>query len=512
MMLWILLWLFLDAIIFKAYTLIEYVTVYDEGIILTGAERVLKGDRPYVEFWSMYPPGQFFTLAFLFKLFGISVFVERIYDLVIKSLISILTYLVILKVAKSKPLALLGWIMSLLLLTIARFHAYPIFPAVLFVYVGIFFYLLSFEKNRNHYLVFSALSVVLSATFRHDLGVMAAFAFLVVLLLRRVLHKRTGSDGIYYFIFTWIFTVAIISGYLAYTIGLNHMVNQLIVIPSENMPKYRWLPYPTSLSLRTCLFFIFPLTLFGGLFTSLTIATKNKTHSMPIYGMLLISLIGILFLNQARVRSDLAHLIPAGIFSLTLIPCLFFIPHNLIYKMRYRIIFTSSSLIILIVTCIPLGMLAHRATMPYFMNYWNKNYILSSTIERVGYADMGGDLRQVVEHIRKSTDENDAIYVGVTNHDQFTINDVIIYFLTGRQYPTRYHWLEPGLTTTPEIQKEIVEDLRRASVKIIVLAKNFWPEPNNSSIDQKTDILDSYISTNYRITNQFEKYEIWEPI
>ena len=49
--------------------------VYDEGIILAGADRILQGHIPYRDYWSMYAPGQFYTLAFLFRLFGSSVLV-----------------------------------------------------------------------------------------------------------------------------------------------------------------------------------------------------------------------------------------------------------------------------------------------------------------------------------------------------------------------------------------------------------------------------------------------------
>ena len=104
--------------------------VYDEGIILAGAERVVQGDVPYRDFWSMYPPGQFYTLAALFKLFGSSVLVERIYDLVVRSLLAMCAFLVTRKLGLSIGAAIAGWAMALVWTAPTWFAAYPVYVAL----------------------------------------------------------------------------------------------------------------------------------------------------------------------------------------------------------------------------------------------------------------------------------------------------------------------------------------------------------------------------------------------
>src|SRR5258708_3713909 len=49
----------------------------DEGIVLTGAERILCGEVPYRDFFSFYTPGSFYLIAFLFRVFGDSFAVAR---------------------------------------------------------------------------------------------------------------------------------------------------------------------------------------------------------------------------------------------------------------------------------------------------------------------------------------------------------------------------------------------------------------------------------------------------
>jgi hypothetical protein len=44
----------------------------DEAIPVVAAMRILDGDRPYRDFWVIYPPGQLYLLAALFRIFGAS--------------------------------------------------------------------------------------------------------------------------------------------------------------------------------------------------------------------------------------------------------------------------------------------------------------------------------------------------------------------------------------------------------------------------------------------------------
>jgi len=52
--------------LFRRYTAMEP----DEGIILEGAQRILRGQVLYRDFFSFYTPGSYYFLAGLFKLFG----------------------------------------------------------------------------------------------------------------------------------------------------------------------------------------------------------------------------------------------------------------------------------------------------------------------------------------------------------------------------------------------------------------------------------------------------------
>src|SRR5882762_9790503 len=50
----------------------------DEGVMLHGAERMLRGDRIYLDFFEFLPPGGFLIMEGWFGIVGISLFSTRI--------------------------------------------------------------------------------------------------------------------------------------------------------------------------------------------------------------------------------------------------------------------------------------------------------------------------------------------------------------------------------------------------------------------------------------------------
>lgn len=65
----------------------------DEGNALQGAQRVLQGQVPYLDFFSLVTPGSYYWTALLFKIFGSSLLVARTALMVDGGIFSVLTYL-----------------------------------------------------------------------------------------------------------------------------------------------------------------------------------------------------------------------------------------------------------------------------------------------------------------------------------------------------------------------------------------------------------------------------------
>lgn len=99
------------------------------------------------------------------------------------------------------------------------------------------------------------------------------------------------------------------------------IIDDLIFIPMDTIMQQTF-PYP-ALSKWNLPFYVFPSVLLVGIVTFF-ILIKCKMDNTVAYGILLISLVGIVFLNQVWARSDTAHLLPVALTAILLSPILFY--------------------------------------------------------------------------------------------------------------------------------------------------------------------------------------------
>ena len=93
----------------------------DEGIVLQGAVRILRGELPYRDFFSFYTPGSFYLHALIFHLFGTSELVARSLLIVYAALFAFLTYMLSRRVNSRRASAVAALLLSLICLP-ARFQ------------------------------------------------------------------------------------------------------------------------------------------------------------------------------------------------------------------------------------------------------------------------------------------------------------------------------------------------------------------------------------------------------
>src|SRR5262249_9670255 len=109
-------WVLLVALIAALLCVPFFHIIYwlsDEGVLLNGAERLLRGNTLYVDFFEFLPPGGFVLTAAWFKIAGISVGSAR--SLAILTIVGIacFTYLACRQASKSAPLSAVlatGWV------------------------------------------------------------------------------------------------------------------------------------------------------------------------------------------------------------------------------------------------------------------------------------------------------------------------------------------------------------------------------------------------------------------
>lgn len=476
--------------------------VYDEGVILAGADRIQKGYVPYKHFWTIYPPGQYYIISFLFDIFGSSILIARIYDIFIKTILSLSIFSLIFNFVHSYKIALIGWAIAIIWIAQNTLVVYPVYPAILIIYLSITFFIFHIEKNNNSLICISAMLTTFCSIFRHDLAFFTAATIFIVLSVRTLFNKNKNWTPIYIYIVSFLIIGLPILFFTLKMIDPIELFSQLFLIPSEIIFKYRWLPYP-PFSFGTMPFFLFPLVLLTGLIFALVQIVKYKNNDTLTYGILVISLLGVFFLNQVRVRSDIYHLLPVALNSIILIPIFFWLLLKNSTISRHWILAYIYILTFSIVFIPPVLIKFQSLIDDYYSD------IKQSTILRGSYSGLSDDLENVVLYIQNSTPKNDKIYVGVKNHDQFTINHTILYYLANRDSVTRFHHFEPGVTNTINAQKTIKSELIASSPEMLILTNSYWYEPNESRFDLGIDIVDNYIREFYKLEAKFGIYEIW---
>lgn len=499
----------LFVIILTIITAIYYIPVvnlplahYDESFILAGADRIVKGEVPHKDFSSEYPAGQLYTLAALFKVFGTSVITERIYDIFIRSLLSLSVFLII-RLFSSSLYAIAGWAMSLIWVLHSSSPAYSVIPSMLFILVGIHLFILHIKEQKSAYIVLSALSIVCAICFRHDLGGYTAIVMSIVLLLRIITGVQSWKPLTLFLTSAVVAALPIIIFFVIYS-DLRAALTDLVLIPMTYR-EYQALPYP-PLSRWNLPFYIFPLVLFGGALSSIILIMRNRDN-WRAYTILLISLTGIFCINQVTMRSDMIHLFPVALTGILLAPILLFTLLRELSLNRWKKIVIS----MLFVIMFTVSLSKPYVIIDMFLSRTNGYFVkqVSPDVERAKYSVVQPDIKKVVSYIKKNTSRHDYIYVGVKNHDQFITNYIIIYFLADRNYASKYHILNPGVQTTLQTQQEMVNEFKIRPPRLIVLSTLVRIEANPSGIDTKVDLLDNFIADNFELKETYGIFEVW---
>jgi 4-amino-4-deoxy-L-arabinose transferase-like glycosyltransferase len=501
--------------------------IYDEAIGIYGAQRVLNGEIPYRDFWTIYAPGYYYILSVVLYLFGNCIVTERIFSILIMFLNSVIVYLITKKFTNNKY-ALIPYFLSIVWFGYSPFYGKAVPLAMLFGLIG-FLFAIDFEKKSQLKVLFLAgLSTALATIFRHDFG----FYFFVVITFYILIVSFSNSELIldrwkylskYFaiYLFGVLLVLLPVALFFVKEAGINEMYNLLIKIPSTIFPEYRALPFPMPFTIPSyfgevskvkgllirieTLIFYFPFLIY--LLSLIKLFRWTNADSYKIFlskysDFIYLLILGIALLNQSYIRSDREHLLPSLLISFILFAKIIFENWN---NRKVKIVF---GVIIALLVIVPITdkinrtkkMLSSKATLCF------------NIPKAEGICDekqWATEFEQTVNYLRRNVDESNKILVANYFHDKVLMNDLMIYYLSGRNSATRYHEFHPGITTRADVQKEIISELRKWNVDFIVQCPNTeFPEPNKSRVSSRVFLLDSFIDSNYIQINKFGGYKI----
>jgi len=278
----------------------------DEGYILYGAKRVLDGQIIYKDFFQFYPPGNFYLLALVYKLFGYSFTVARETAIIIDSLINVMVFYLSYKAFKA-------WyaIIPPLFFMILGFPNWIQFShfwtSELFFLLSLIFFLWYLEQDKRYYLYISGFLIGITTLFLQMPGVYGGILLLMLLFILKFHNKDLWKLAINFTISAAI-PLIIVFGYLAINHAFIDFIKEQFFIIFNVYPKTAAFNpldfifkgvYPANIFIG--------VYFFGSILTLIYFVVFNK-HTRNITGIIITGNM-VLFLTIVY-SMDLEHLLP----------------------------------------------------------------------------------------------------------------------------------------------------------------------------------------------------------
>ena len=224
--------------------------IYDEGLVLTAAMRVAAGQIPHRDFYANYGPAQFYLLAGLFDLFGETLLIERLFDLLVKALLVTSVYGVALGFCRKWVAAGAAIITVLWLIGLHDLPGLPVIPISLLNLISSFLILPVFTGSvlTSRMLAAGAL-VGVAAMFRYDTGVallgIHMFAIAIAIWLNPEINRlRVFASACWPYLLGFAVVTLPPALYYLSVAPFRFFVHDMILYPGRYYYRGRNLPFP----------------------------------------------------------------------------------------------------------------------------------------------------------------------------------------------------------------------------------------------------------------------------
>ena len=245
----------------------------DEGVLLHGAQRLLRGERLYIDFFEILPPGGFVIMATWFGVTGISLESARLLAILTITGIGCFSYLACREACKNAPLSVvvvIAWaVMSQGLLTQISHHWFT----TLFSMAAAWASLVSVNKRdqSSWASLLAGFATGASLTVTHTRGILTLLAALASFMS---LPSRTSK--LIAFGFGCTFVPVCMVAYLLYNNALAAAFDDIFLFAVERYRHIQSLPFGYLASSQNYpLKFLFPVV---GLLAAISCARDWRTH------------------------------------------------------------------------------------------------------------------------------------------------------------------------------------------------------------------------------------------
>lgn len=519
---------------------------FDEGIVLTAAMRVVAGQVPHRDFYTLYGPAQFYLLSALFRVFGESILVERLLDLAVRALVvtsmfRIASFHCRKSVATCTSIVAVLWLFGLN----EGNPGTAVIPLSLLNLMSTELILPVFWRgvSRQRMLVAGAIAGI-ATMFRYDCGIalLAVHACTVIIaasLGNPSVPKRLGAFASAFWPYLFGFVVVILPPAVYYfsVAPLYPFIHDFILYPLKYYHRGRNLPYPAirMFSIDELADYL-PIAIVGVSF--LVVLTHRIRGGMKAESrnevdfserkregfLIAFGLLALVMYFKGFVRISPVQLYLCTIPSLLLVAVLF--QRRLAFPFMLRIAVIGIvwfSILAAGFSCLYRVMmernqhssvleslvLSARQTTPKGKLAWCK---VDNALTRGFCFVPDNDRLQTIEFIDDHTRPDQPLFVGLRKHDKIYANDCITYFAAQRLPATRWSEFDPDLQNREDIQRQMIQELEASAPPYVVLDSEFESshEPNDSSISSGVTLLDEYLRGRYRQVESFGPMSIWQ--
>lgn len=462
----------------------------DAGIGVVAAQRILRGELPYVDFQTLYTPGRYYLYAGAFRVFGATFDVATGVDAVSKALQAWLAWHLAARLSGSRALALLAFAAGL-----GFSHAYPTLVAA---FAAVLVAARAVRGEGRGLTIVAGAAAGLSAWLRQDVGVAAAAAVAATLCVgtpgavsvrvRRVALAAASAAAVV----ALLLLPAIVAAPARLWQGL--VTNPAATVPFRNdgvfaIFRTEWVFVAVTL-----------LALAGGAVGLVRALRRTSPEDALAAGAAVLALWSV---NYCILRPDAHHVIPAGIMAGVVGGAL--LPRGTWVRGVVWIVCAAAVLVpcaratgvrASVVsgrrrpTSEPIGDVVPGARTLYFA------------------ADEVESYRRLVARVRELVPPDRTFLSACGRHDRIHDQDLVLYYAAGRP-AVPYDWhFDPGVTTREDTQRGIAADCDRARIDVIV--RHRGPEQDDDDPRPAgSRWLDEWIAARFAPLETIGRYEIW---
>lgn len=504
------------------------------GFATVAAERVLAGEIPYRDFWTMYAPGSFYLLALLFRVFGTHLLVEIVAASVICAAAATICYrLVVNLVGQRLPaLACAGIFLAATYNTTYFRSLGPYPPAIFFIFTALNLMVLYYKSGRLLHLVAAGLATGAVVAFKHDVGGYTAIAITGGLVVHHFLTAAISAGqtrGLLWKLTSYTAGVmAIVVPLLTYFVVLAgpDMWQDLIVYPLTDFPFARPERYPSLFPVgiydewrMRMLFNFFNYLQFTMPFLLLLLGVAVIRFAVRRRNLTLVAA-GVTFSVGYLLHYASAHVqINTNIISMSVYAaCLGVILYDVIKREYVRRQVIINVLTVAFVGAWFVALAGEPALKTWNARKWATVELKLPRASGIMVSEeQARTLTGLSDFVSTLLPASQKLYVGLHRHDVTVMGDGLIYFLLDRLNATRHDQLHPGVVDTTRAQREIIQDLQAENVYLIIL-KRIFPDEwlNQVKGDRRQNLpdigatdLDEFIRENYVEVREFHRYAVW---